>query len=174
MMLAVYGLNPKLASLQVVGGFWMKAIFTGVLSIESLAALLHLARPGDVVGRSVWWIVAAVAVLWAIGAATLVDADAGTRVATVMGRTWRTCPFNIALLSTPIFLATALALRNLAPTRLRTTGAAAGFFAGALGAFVYCFHCPEMAAPFVGTWYLAGIAIPTAIGAALGPRLLRW
>nr|WP_281399002.1 NrsF family protein [Paenacidovorax monticola] len=33
---------------------------------------------------------------------------------------------------------------------------------------------PEMAAPFVALWYLAGMALPTALGALLGPRWLRW
>jgi hypothetical protein len=174
LMLAVFGLNPKLSSFLSVGGFWIKVVFTAALSIEALGLTLHLARPGDAVGRSVWWIAAVIAVLWVIAGVTLIDADAGSRAATVMGRTWRTCPFNIALLSAPIFVATALALRNLAPTRLRAAGAAAGFFAGAFGAFAYCFHCPEMAPPFIGTWYVAGIAIPTLVGAALGPRVLRW
>ena len=39
---------------------------------------------------------------------------------------------------------------------------------------VYALHCPEMAAPFLATWYLAGMLIPTVAGALLGPRLLRW
>ena len=49
-----------------------------------------------------------------------------------------------------------------------------GLLAGALGALVYALHCPEMATPFLAVWYLAGIAIPTALGAVLGPLLLRW
>ena len=35
-------------------------------------------------------------------------------------------------------------------------------------------HCPEPAAPFLAIWYLLGMLVPTAIGAWLGPRLLRW
>jgi hypothetical protein len=31
-----------------------------------------------------------------------------------------------------------------------------------------------MALPFVAVWYVAGMMIPTALGALLGPRLLRW
>jgi hypothetical protein len=31
-----------------------------------------------------------------------------------------------------------------------------------------------MGAPFLATWYLLGVLIPTAIGTLLGPRLLRW
>jgi hypothetical protein len=53
-------------------------------------------------------------------------------------------------------------------------GAAAGFAAGSLGALVYSLHCPELAAPFLGTWYLIGMLIPTALGAWFGPRLVRW
>jgi len=66
------------------------------------------------------------------------------------------------------------AIRGLAPTRLRLAGAAAGLLSGAVGALVYCLHCPELEAPFLGFWYLLGMLIPTAVGALLGPRLLRW
>jgi hypothetical protein len=65
-------------------------------------------------------------------------------------------------------------LRQLAPTRLRLAGAGAGLLAGALGATVYGLHCPETGAAFVATWYSLGVATWAAIGAALGPRLLRW
>jgi hypothetical protein len=67
-----------------------------------------------------------------------------------------------------------LALRSLAPTRLRLAGTAAGLAAGAVGASVYQLHCPELAAPFLGTWYVLGILAPAALGALIGPRLLRW
>jgi len=39
---------------------------------------------------------------------------------------------------------------------------------------VYTFHCPELAAPFLGTWYVLGMLIPTALGAIIGPLVLRW
>jgi len=66
------------------------------------------------------------------------------------------------------------ALKGAAPTRPAWAGAGAGLLAGTLGTLVYALHCPEMAAPFLAVWYLLGMAIPTAVGAALGPRLLRW
>ena len=66
------------------------------------------------------------------------------------------------------------AIRGLAPTRPVMTGATAGRLAGGVGALVYTLHCPELEAPFLGVWYVIGMAIPTAIGAFLGPRLLRW
>jgi hypothetical protein len=39
---------------------------------------------------------------------------------------------------------------------------------------VYSLHCREMGVPFLGTSYLLGILLPAAIGAIIGPRLLRW
>jgi hypothetical protein len=66
------------------------------------------------------------------------------------------------------------ALRGLAPTRLRLTGGIAGFAAGSIGALAYSLHCPELAAPFIGVWYLLGITICASLGVWAGPRLLRW
>jgi hypothetical protein len=80
----------------------------------------------------------------------------------------------IALVSVPVWLSYLAVIRGLAPTRLRWAGAGGGFAAGAAGALVYSLHCPELAAPFVGVWYLLGMAILMAVGAALGPTLLRW
>ncbi|MEO8442729.1 MAG: NrsF family protein [Betaproteobacteria bacterium] len=31
-----------------------------------------------------------------------------------------------------------------------------------------------MAAPFLGIWYVLGMAIPAAIGAVIGPWTLQW
>ena len=38
----------------------------------------------------------------------------------------------------------------------------------------YSLHCPEMSVAFWAVWYVLGMLIPTAVGALLGPRLLRW
>ncbi len=63
--------------------------------------------------------------------------------------------------------------RKLAPTRLTLAGAGAGLFAEAAGAFVYCFHCSEEAAPFIAVWY-AGDRFGHSHRALLGRYLLRW
>ena len=54
------------------------------------------------------------------------------------------------------------ALREMAPTRLRLAGAAAGALAGGAGAAVYALHCPELGAPFVAVWYVLGMATTNA------------
>ena len=78
------------------------------------------------------------------------------------------------MLALPALALALSALRGLAPTRLALAGAAAGLFAGGAGAFAYAFHCPELEAPFLGAWYVAGMLIPAALGALPGRRLLRW
>ena len=51
---------------------------------------------------------------------------------------------------------------------------ATGLLSGAVATLIYCLHCPEMEVAFWAVWYIAGMLIPTVIGALLAPRLLRW
>jgi hypothetical protein len=67
-----------------------------------------------------------------------------------------------------------MALRGLAPTRPALAGAAAGLLAGGTGATVYALHCPELAAPFLAVWYVAGIALTVLAGTLAGASVLRW
>jgi hypothetical protein len=112
--------------------------------------------------------------MWLLAAIVLALAPPAQRMALVLGQTALACPFLIALVSLPGFVAMFWLMRAWAPTRLRTAGAAAGFSAGALGALAYSLHCPEFAAPFLGVWYVLGMLIPAALGALAGPRWLRW
>jgi hypothetical protein len=112
--------------------------------------------------------------MWLLAVIALVGTDRTGWPELVLGQTAAVCPFLITLLATPVFLGGIWALRGLAPTRLRLAGASMGLLAGAAGATVYAIHCPELAAPFLGTWYVIGIAIPTVLGSLLGPRVLRW
>ena len=115
-----------------------------------------------------WLVMAAMAV------ATLAGTNPDERLALVMGKTWLSCAFNIAWVSTPILLGMLWAVKGMAPTRPAWTGASAGLAAAAAGAVVYALHCPEMQAPFLAVWYMLGMLIPTAAGALIGARLLRW
>jgi hypothetical protein len=172
--IAWLGINPALRAFLSLPGFWVKVAFSATLAAAGLVALARLARPGVEVGAIKWFVAAPVLVLWTMALVTLFGADADARLPLVLGKSWTVCPFNIATLSLPVFVACAVALRRLAPTQLRFTGATAGLCAGAIGALAYCLHCPEIEAPFLGVWYVAGVLIPTAVGYVLGPWLLRW
>lgn len=174
LMLVVYGVSRALDSYVLLPAFWVKIVFAGSLLAGAVLVFARLAQPGATVGAGTWFVAAPVAVLWLLALAALFDADPAGRPQLIWGSSWHSCPFNIALLSIPAFIATIWALKQLAPTRLRLAGGASGLVAGSLGALVYGFHCPELAAPFLGIWYVLGILIPTMVGAAIGPRLLRW
>ncbi len=174
LMLWRLGINPELASDALEPMFWVKWGFVAAVAVASAVLVGRLARPGIAVRRAAPAAALPFALLWALAAAALLAAAPGERMPLVMGSSWNTCPFNIAMLASPALVLLLAAMRTLAPTRLRLTGAATGLLAGALGTLVYLLHCPELAAPFLAVWYVLGMLIPTAAGALLGRAVLRW
>ncbi len=174
LMLATLGLNPALGRYVELPNFWMKVLFVAALAAIGVVLARRLSRPGVKLGRAPVTLAVPILVVWAIALATLVPDNAAQRTEDFFRRPWAVCPLLIAMLSVPILAGTTWAMRGLAPTRLRLAGAAAGLVSGGAGALVYCLHCPELTAPFIGFWYLLGVLIPTGIGALLGRRLLQW
>lgn len=174
MVIGLFHVRPTLAHDAALPMFWIKAAFCAALVAGGLLAVVRLSRPGTPLAAVPAGLAAPVLAMWMLAAAALLAADPQERMEMIFGQTWTACPFIIALLSAPVFVAMMWAMNGLAPTRLRLAGAAAGFTSGAIAALVYTLHCPELAAPFLAIWYLAGVLIPTVIGAWLGPRLLRW
>ena len=154
--------------------FWFKLGFAASLMSASLIAVRRLGRPGKAVGHLSAGVVVPITALWLLALSTLITTTPGQRLSMVFGATWTVCPWLIAMLALPVFVGSMWSLAGLAPTRLHTAGACAGMLSGATAALVYSLHCPEMQAPFLAVWYVLGIALPTALGALLGPRLLRW
>lgn len=154
--------------------FWMKVAFAGLLALAGFMAVSRLARPGVRLGHVLAGVLVPVAAIWMGAAFVLLNAAPEERGTLMLGQTWAVCPFLIAMLSAPIFVSLLWAVRGLAPTKLAHAGAACGLFSGAMGALIYSLHCPEMEAPFVGSWYLLGILIPTGLGFILGRTTLRW
>jgi hypothetical protein len=174
LVLAWLGINPALRQFATEPRFWLREAFCALLATGALLAVARLGRPGAALKGAKALLAVPIAAMWALGAAVLLAADAGDRPALLAGVSWTVCSTNIALLSMPVFAAMVWWLRGLAPTRLRLAGAVAGFAAGTTAALVYTLHCPEIEPPFLAVWYVLGMAIPAALGASLGPRLLRW
>ena len=173
-MVIVYGLRGDLVQALSSTVFWMKLAFAGVLALFAALATDRLGRPGVRVARVWVGLAAPVVLLWLAAAAALVGADPAQRAELVFGSSWRSCPFNIALISLPLFAAMLWFVKGMAPTEPALAGASAGLLSGALATLIYALHCPESSVTFVGIWYVLGIAIATLAGAALGPKLLRW
>jgi hypothetical protein len=173
-MVSVYGLRSDLVQALSGSVFWMKLAFAGALALFAGLATNRLGRPGVRVA-GVWaGLAAPVVLLWLAALAALVGADPAERADLVFGSSWRSCPFNIALISLPMLAAMLWFVKGMAPTEPALAGASAGLLSGALATLIYALHCPESSATFVGIWYVLGIAIATLAGAALGQRLLRW
>lgn len=174
LMMATLGVRPDLAEAARDTMFWVKLGFAAALTAGAGVAVWRLAMPGRALAAAPAMIAAPVVAMLLLAAAVLAGAHSGTRMGLVFGATWKTCPFNITMLSIPGVALLLWLTKDLAPTRPALAGAACGLTAGAVAALVYALHCPEMAAPFIAVWYLIGILMPAAIGAVLGARVLRW
>jgi hypothetical protein len=174
LMALTLGVRPDLGEAARLPMFWIKLAFPAAMAGAALLAAVRLSRPGAGLFRAPLLVAAPVLAMWALAVAALVGAPGGSRAAMLMGFTWSECPWNIALTSVPAFVLALWAMQGLAPTRPALAGAASGLLAGAVGALAYALHCPEMDAPFLAIWYVAGMLIPTAAGAIIGPFVLRW
>jgi hypothetical protein len=174
LMATTLKLNPALPQELSEPMFWVRETFCASLGVIGIVGITRLARPGRPLGLIPVGIALPVIAMWALAAVILLIAASPSRAELIFGRTSRVCPFLIAMIGAPPFFALVWALRGLAPTRLRLTGGTAGFAAGSIGALAYSLHCPELAAPFIGIWYLLGITICATLGVWAGPRLLRW
>lgn len=174
LLLLWLGLRPDLSQAAASSMFWMKLAFTFSIALASLVVVERLARPGAGPGQ-LWWCVAApVALVAMMGAVQLAMAPQAARSAMWLGHSAAQCPVRIVILAAPVFVGLVWAFRRMAPTRLALAGFGAGLMAGSVGATVYALYCTENAAAFLATWYTVGILASGALGALLGPRLLRW
>ena len=174
LMATVFGIRPDLGAIVKTAIFWEKLAFPLCVAIGALVSTVRLARPGARVGAGWPVMVTPVVIVWIAAMVVVVSTAPQYRLPAILGQTWRTCPFNILLLSVPGFIAIFWAVKGLAPTRLRLAAAISGLLASSTATVAYCFHCPEMSPAFWSVWYVAGMLLPVALGAVLGPKLLRW
>lgn len=154
--------------------FWVKLAYTLGLAGVALWAVEQLARPTGRGARRALAIAAPVIAVAALALWQFTHTPQPLRPHLVMGDSAALCPWCILTASLPPLLGLVWALRGLAPTRLRLTGLMIGLAAGGAGAAAYALHCPEPTAPFLAIWYSLGIGLAGLLGAALGPRVLRW
>jgi len=166
------GLIPTGLYLQF--GPWFKLIYAGALSLAGGWLVARLGRPAAHVRAPLLAVAGVMAAAAVVGVLTWSMSAPPHRIPDLMGHSWTTCSLSVLVLSLPGLAAALWALRGMAPTRPVAAGAAAGLFGGSLGALGYALSCTELALPFVAVWYTLGVLLSTALGAALGPRLLRW
>lgn len=155
-------------------GPWFKLVYAAATAAAAAWLAARLGRPLPRLGAPLALVGAVVGAALLVGLADWWRMPASERAGALLGHSAAQCPWNVLALSLPALAAALWALRGLAPTRPVAAGAAAGLLAGALGAFGYALACDELALPFVAAWYTLGMALAAALGALLGPRVLRW
>ena len=170
----VLGPRPDLMLAIQTANFWIKFMVMALLAACAWPVLLRLARPGSSPGLGLAIAAFVAGGLIVAGGVNLLLAPASERMYVLLGHSWSSCLWKVALTSIPLFAGTIIALRRMAPTRLRQAGFAAGLVAGGVGAAIYSISCTEQSLTFVASWYLLAVALVAAAGALLGPRLLRW
>lgn len=164
-------LGQPFAALPRIGAapYAMKLAVAAFVAVAGAFALRAAGTPGRPVGRHLAALAIPFAAVLVLAATELAATEPDWP-----GATWVRCLTAIALLTPVTFAAAVMACRSLAPTRPRLTGALAGLFAAGAAASAYALWCPETNATFLLTWYAGPILVAGAVGALLGPRLLRW
>ncbi len=173
-VVVLLGLRPDFWLAIHSAMFWVRLAYTLTFAGLGLWCIEKLARPAGDASRRLPWLLAPFAAIGILAALQMYFAPAPMRGRMVMGEPDSVCPWCILLSSLPVFAGLVWAMRGLAPTRPRLAGAVAGITAGAAGASLYALHSPESTAPFIAIWYTLGILLVGAMGAVLGPRILRW
>src|SRR5262249_24097012 len=99
----VLGVRPDLDVAIRDFPFWVKWAYTISLGIGAVFTTASLARRESTRPRWIWLLAVPVLLLLGIGLAEMAQAPPRDWPALWLGRSWRACPWNILLLSVPIF-----------------------------------------------------------------------
>ena len=174
LMIGWIGLRPDFPAAFGSLVYWLKFAYTAAFATLGFQAAVQLSRPGGRLGWTPWAMLVLFGLAVIAGVLQLMQAPPEAGRALIMGATALVCPFLIVAVAMPIYLATIVVMRRMAPTDLTVAGLAAGLLAGGAGSWVYAFHCAEGGVPFLAIWYTAGILASGVLGALAGRYLLRW
>lgn len=149
-------------------------MFPATLGLVAVLLAQRLSHPGMRLGAAAKAWAGPVIAMALLALLVWMDAAPADRPDMIFGMTWKVCSRNIAIVAAPVFAGVLWAMNGLAPTRLVLAGASAGMLAGAVGTVIYALHCQQVAAPFIFVWYGGGMLLCAAIGAVVGPMVLRW
>lgn len=168
------GVRPDVMTAMHNPFFDTKFAVTLSLAIPAIIISLHLSRPEALMRGWGWLLLLPVGLLAvAIGSEAMM-APAMPMTMRLVGKNSRWCMSAIPAMSLPLLAGALFGLRHGAPSQPALAGALAGLLSAGLAATLYASHCTDDSPLFVATWYTIATAIVTAIGAAVGSRVLRY
>jgi hypothetical protein len=173
-MLLIFGPRPEMLNTRGLDVLLIKLLFAFAVVVTGSVFLPRLARPVAEMRGSGVVIFAPFAVIATAAAVALGSAHFSNWTGMIIGKDWLTCLLSIPLLAVLPFTALIWALNIGAPTDRTRAGEIAGLVAGGLAALACAFPCVDGALPSTALWYGLPIGICAAVGAKLGPSLLRW
>ena len=114
-MLLILGVRPDIADASRTAPFWLKWIYTFVLSTGAFVCVRRLANPIGRLGLVWLWIAAPFAMVVVGALWELAHTPAGLVHQDMFGHTAARCAISISLLSVPILLALVIAFASLRP-----------------------------------------------------------
>jgi hypothetical protein len=174
LFILIAGLRPDLWQRLESPRLVFKIVVNLLLGIAGGGMLLQLSRPQS---NPAPWRSGLLAVVALLGVAVLLELAMLPREqwwTAARGQNAAWCLRIIPLLAMAPLVAALWAARQGAPGNPAQAGAAAGLLAAGLGGMLYALHCTDDSPLFVGLWYGLATCMVTAVGAAVGARLLRW
>jgi len=168
------GVRPDVMTAMHNPFFDTKFAVTLSLAIPAIIISLHLSRPEALMRGWGWLLLLPVGLLAvAIGSEAMM-APAMPMTMRLVGKNSRWCMLAIPAMSLPLLAGALFGLRHGAPSRPAQAGALAGLLSAGLAATLYASHCTDDSPLFVATWYTIATAVVTAIGAAVGSKILKY
>ena len=173
LFVALVGVRPDLLSALGDPRVAFKFAFAGSAVLAAAAYGMRAVRPEDRSSPLAF----ALPVTALLGVAIALELSLTSRAewsSLAQGASPSRCLTTIFVLSLPATAALIAAMRSGAPRRPTLAGAAAGLGGGAIGAAVFALYCTNDSTLFVAVWYVLGMLISGAIGAAVGASKLAW
>ena len=173
LFLAALGVRPDAMIAMRNPFFDLKFAVTLSLAAAAIAVSLHLSRPEASLRGFGWYLLIPAGLLIVGIGGEMTMPQRLPMMTRLVGNNSKICLTAIPLLSLPLLAAALIGLRHGAPTRPAVAGAIAGLLSAGLAATLYAAHCTDDSPLFVATWYTIATAAVAAIGAVIGPKVLR-
>ncbi|PKR56190.1 NrsF family protein [Thalassospira marina] len=168
-ILVLVGPRTDLIAMDTAPATFFKVIAMLAAGIAAFKTLRELAIAG---GNAPSWLIF-VPILVIIAVRIITDQSGGSWLGAAPLAA-PICVGTIIVASLPALGLLMYFLRKGATVHPGKTGAFAGMLAGALAAMAYAIACRNDAGLFLLIWYPVAVGIVTALGAAIGRRVLAW